>query len=32
MAASNQPAPIEQRTAALEIVLKGKGILPEGFV
>ncbi|WP_421990380.1 nitrile hydratase subunit alpha [Roseococcus sp.] len=26
------PAPIEQRTAALEIVLKGKGILPEAFV
>lgn len=25
-------APIEQRTAALEFVLKGKGILPEGFV
>jgi len=30
--AQNHPAPIEQRTAALEIVLKGKGILPDGFV
>ncbi|MBS7811355.1 nitrile hydratase subunit alpha [Roseococcus pinisoli] len=30
--APKPPAPIEQRTAALEIVLKGKGILPDGFV
>jgi nitrile hydratase len=30
--AHNHPAPAEQRAAAFELVLKGKGILPEGFI
>lgn len=30
--ASKPVAPVEQRAAALEMVLKGKGILPEGFI
>ncbi len=32
MKVHSQPAPVEERAAAFELVLKGKGILLEGFI